>query len=86
MVKKHMMDEGLAIPYYEPEGLVISRTGDTCLVANCYQWFIKYGEENWKNFVQDHVLSDNFNTFNPKTLNSFKEVLNWLEEWGCTRT
>jgi hypothetical protein len=30
------MDEGLALPYYEPEGEIISRTGDKCIVACCY--------------------------------------------------
>jgi len=28
IVKKHLFDEGLACPYYEPEGEVVSRTGD----------------------------------------------------------
>mgnify|MGYP006091330045 CR=1 FL=1 len=28
IVKQHLLDEKLACPYYEPEGLIISRTGD----------------------------------------------------------
>ena len=35
-VKKELMDQGLAVPYYEPEGEIISRTGDKCIVACCY--------------------------------------------------
>lgn len=35
-VKQHLLDTGLACPYYEPEGEVVSRTGDECIVACCY--------------------------------------------------
>ena len=35
-VKKHLFDLNLAVPYYEPESEIISRTGDTCIVASCY--------------------------------------------------
>jgi leucyl-tRNA synthetase len=45
IIKKHMLDNGLAAPYYEPENEVISRTGDECVVALCDQWFLTYGEE-----------------------------------------
>ena len=55
LVKKYMLDEKLACPYYEPESEVISRTGDQCIVASCYQWFLNYGEDNWKEFVRTHL-------------------------------
>ena len=48
IVKKYLMEAGLAVPYYEPEGEVVSRSGDNCIVASCYQWFLKYGEDEWK--------------------------------------
>lgn len=60
IIKKHLLESNLAVPYYEPEGEVVSRTGDNCIVACCYQWFFKYGEEEWKNFVKEHVISENF--------------------------
>lgn len=60
IVKKLLFAEGMAVPYYEPEGEVVSRTGDNCIVACCYQWFFRYGEEEWKEFVREHVKSDNF--------------------------
>lgn len=67
IIKKHMQDNGLAAPYYEPENEVVSRSGDDCVVALCDQWFLTYGEENWRDFVKGHVKSNNFNGFNPKT-------------------
>jgi leucyl-tRNA synthetase len=47
---------------------------------------MRYGEEQWKNVVMDHVKSDNFETYNPKTENEFVKILDWLKEWGCSRT
>jgi leucyl-tRNA synthetase len=67
LIKKKMIDDGFACPYYETENLVVSRTGDECIVALVDQWFLTYGEESWKNLVKDHVKSDNFQAFNPKT-------------------
>ena len=67
IVKKHLLEAGMAVPYYEPEGLIISRTGDKCIVASCYQWFLNYGEEEWKEFVRAHLLSDEFKAYNSKT-------------------
>ena len=43
-VKKFLLDSKLAVPYYEPESEILSRTGDQCIVASCYQWFIRYGD------------------------------------------
>mmetsp|Transcript_3412 Transcript_3412/g.5764 ORF Transcript_3412/g.5764 Transcript_3412/m.5764 type:complete len:884 (-) Transcript_3412:170-2821(-) len=85
-VKQHLFDEKLAVPYYEPEGEVVSRTGDKCIVASCYQWFMGYGEENWKEFVRAHLTSENFKSYNVKTQNEFELIIDWLKEWGCTRT
>lgn len=47
-VKAQMFEKGDAFAYAEPEGLVISRSGDECVVALIDQWYIDYGEESWK--------------------------------------
>lgn len=86
IVKKHMMDNKMAVRYFEPEGEVISRTGDKCIVASCYQWFLQYGEDGWKEFVREHLLSDNFKAYNAKTQQEFEIIIDWLKAWGCTRT
>lgn len=85
-LKKQMIADGQAINYYEPEKSVISRTGDDCIVALCDQWLNDYGEDSWKNAVKEHVVSDNFETYNPKTKGEFEAILEWLKEWGCSRT
>ena len=81
-----MIDDGVAVPYYEPEKEVIARTGEPCIVALCDQWLLDYGEDSWKEKVREHVLSDKFHTYNPKTQQEFEDILDWLKEWGCSRT
>jgi leucyl-tRNA synthetase len=60
--------------------------GEVCVVALVDQWYVTYGEETWKNFIELHVHSDKFKTFNKSTLKGFEEVINWLKEWACSRT
>jgi leucyl-tRNA synthetase len=38
----------VAIPYAEPESEVISRSADVCVVALVDQWYLDYGEDEWK--------------------------------------
>jgi leucyl-tRNA synthetase len=45
-----------------------------------------YGEEQWKDFCMQHVKSENFQGYNPKTQEAFEETLNWLNKWACSRT
>lgn len=45
-----------------------------------------YGEENWKNFCMEHVKSDKFDAYSGQSHQAFVDTLNWLKEWGCSRT
>jgi leucyl-tRNA synthetase len=47
-VRQQMIDQGLAVAYAEPESEVISRSSDVCVVALVDQWYLDYGEEEWK--------------------------------------
>ncbi len=47
-VREQMIKAGLAFAYAEPESLVTSRSQDECVVALCDQWYLDYGEEEWK--------------------------------------
>ena len=47
-VRESMIAQGLAVAYAEPEGLVISRSADECVVALMDQWYMDYGEPSWK--------------------------------------
>jgi leucyl-tRNA synthetase len=86
IVKAQLIAENMAVTYYEPEGEVVSRSGDQCIVALKFQWLMNYGEENWKKDVNSHIQSEHFNSFNPKIKHEFEVILDWLKEWGCSRT
>jgi leucyl-tRNA synthetase len=50
-----MIDQKLALQYFEPGGKVVSRSGEECVVSFCDQWYINYADENWKKRVQKFV-------------------------------
>lgn len=85
LVRKQLIEEGLALPYYEPESTVISRSGDECIVALTDQWYLKYGDEEWQKQVLDHIKSGDFNSYGPAILDAFDKAVNWLKEWACSR-
>lgn len=47
-VRTAMINDGLAFAYAEPEGFVLSRSADECVVALMDQWYLDYGEDSWK--------------------------------------
>lgn len=84
-IRQMLVDQGLAIPYAEPDKEVISRSGDRCVVSLTDQWYLKYGEEDWKKIVTEH-LHTKFHVYNPATLNELETTVDWLKEWGCSRS
>jgi leucyl-tRNA synthetase len=80
-----MINAGTALPYFEPESTVISRTGEECIVALTDQWYIPYGEPDWQALVSGHLHGSQFNGFNDKIMEKFDQVLGWLKEWACSR-
>jgi leucyl-tRNA synthetase len=43
LIKEELIKAGKAIIYREPDGEVVSRSGDPCVVALCDQWYLDYG-------------------------------------------
>ncbi len=84
-VRKYMIDNGMAVGYWEPQEQVISRSGEECIVALCDQWCENYGEQSWKEKVMAHVKSANFTCYNETCRKCFVETLDWLREWACSR-
>lgn len=83
-VKADLVASGEAFVYNEPESLVMSRSGDECIVSLEDQWFIDYGEESWKNQALDCL--EHMETFSKETRHGFESVLDWLKNWALTRT
>ncbi|OWB65780.1 hypothetical protein B5S30_g1111 [[Candida] boidinii] len=83
-VKADLVASGEAFVYNEPESLVISRSGDECIVSLEDQWYLDYGEENWKKEAVECL--ETMNTFSSETKNAFEAVLDWLKNWAVSRT
>lgn len=83
-VKADLIAAGEAFVYNEPESLVMSRSGDECIVSLEDQWYIDYGEENWKAQAEECLAS--METFSKETRHGFESVLDWLKNWALTRT
>lgn len=83
-IQKKMVDDGDAMVYMEPEKQVMSRSADECVVALCDQWYLDYGEQNWKKQTSEWLK--NVETFCDETRRNFEASLDWLQEHACSRT
>ncbi|KAL7227967.1 hypothetical protein ACSBR1_022776 [Camellia fascicularis] len=83
LIKNRLLELGEAVMYSEPEKKVISRSGDECVVALTDQWYITYGESNWKEEAEKCLAS--MNLFSEETRHGFEHTLSWLNQWACSR-
>ncbi|ANB13442.1 leucine--tRNA ligase CDC60 [Sugiyamaella lignohabitans] len=83
-VKADLIASNEAFVYDEPEGLVISRSGDECVVSLQDQWYTDYGEDSWR-AKAEQCLSQ-MNTYSPETKHGFEKVLGWLKNWALSRS
>ena len=58
LIRQYLIDQGMAFPYCEPEGKVVSRSGEECVVALVSQWYMDYGEEEWKQRALEYIFID----------------------------
>lgn len=90
-VKQQVLDAGEAFNYAEPDGHVVSRSGDDCVAAHLNQWYLNYGKSEkggdgeWQKQVVDHV-NGGLNTFSTEAKNAFEQTLDWLGQWACARS
>jgi len=84
IIKEEMLASGGALAYSEPEKVVISRSGDECVVALTDQWYLTYGEEEWQALTK-RALED-LETYSDDARNNFNHILGWLKWWACSRS
>ncbi|XP_068186983.1 leucine--tRNA ligase, cytoplasmic-like [Antennarius striatus] len=83
-IQKMMIEKGEAMVYMEPEKQVMSRSADECVVALCDQWYLDYGDVEWKQQANKALKS--LETFCEETRRNFEATLAWLQEHACSRT
>ena len=54
-IRQQMVEKGEAVAYSEPESEVVSRSGDSCIVALMDQWYLDYGEPAWRELAKKFV-------------------------------
>jgi leucyl-tRNA synthetase len=61
-----------------------NRSADECVVALCDQWFLNYGDQQWKDSVKQWLGS--MNLYHDEVKKNFEATLDWLQEHACSRT
>lgn len=84
LVRQDMIQAGSALIYNEPEDLIMSRSGDECVIALCDQWYIDYGEAEWRSKTEECLAQ--MDTYSGETRNGFEQCLAWLNQWACSRS
>lgn len=84
LLQNKLVEENGAVVYFEPEKTIISRSGDECVVALCDQWYLDYGNEEWK--AQAERALAGVNTYHDEVRKNFQATLKWLHEYACSRT
>merc|ERR1712070_1040460 len=50
------------------------------------QWYLKYGDTEWKDRVVEHVNNpETFTPYSQEILDKFNQTLGWLKECACSR-
>ncbi|XP_060942051.1 leucine--tRNA ligase, cytoplasmic [Limanda limanda] len=83
-IQKMLVERGDAMIYMEPEKQVMSRSADVCVVALCDQWYLDYGDAEWKQKAGEALKT--LETFCDETRKNFEATLAWLQEHACSRT
>ncbi|UCF08502.1 MAG: leucine--tRNA ligase, partial [Thermoplasmata archaeon] len=83
-VKARLVESGEADVMYELSGDVVCR----CLTPSIVkvvsnQWFIAYGNKEWKK--DTHLALDSMKLYPEGVRKQFDYVLDWLNDWACTR-
>ena len=59
--------------------LLLYRSGDECVVALCDQWYLDYGDEDWKQGTRK--LLEQMNTFSDEVRKNFEGTLGKINQF-----
>jgi leucyl-tRNA synthetase len=83
-IRDQLLASNDAILYKEPESKIMSRSGDECVVSLCDQWYLDYGEADWRKLTTQNL--DNVECYHDEVKKNFGATLDWLKEHACSRT
>ncbi|NHV45248.1 MAG: leucine--tRNA ligase [Candidatus Verstraetearchaeota archaeon] len=84
-VKKDLIESNKAFKLYEIiNGPIYCRCGSKIIVNILSdQWFINYGDPEWKKITKEHL--SNMNIIPNELKKEFENVIDWLKEKACAR-
>ncbi|RME55249.1 leucine--tRNA ligase [Candidatus Woesearchaeota archaeon] len=83
-VKKMLLEKNEADLFYELTGKVVCRCLTDCIVKIVDdQWFIDYGNEEWKD--ETRKCLEQVKLYPEKVRPQFEHTIDWLHQWACTR-
>lgn len=83
-IKQELLKMGRIDTYYQLTGKVVSRSLTECIVKIVSdQWFIKYGDKNWKK--KAHESLNDLKLYPETAREQFAYTIDWLNDWACTR-
>ncbi|HEX2021535.1 MAG TPA: leucine--tRNA ligase [Candidatus Thermoplasmatota archaeon] len=83
-IQEWLAGRGEAVVGWWPSGPVVCR----CLTPSVVkivsdQWFVRYGEEEWK--AETRAAMARMEFYPPAVRKQFENVVEWLRDWACTR-
>eukprot|EP00792_Barthelona_sp_PAP020_P008683 TRINITY_DN3241_c0_g1_i1.p1 TRINITY_DN3241_c0_g1~~TRINITY_DN3241_c0_g1_i1.p1 ORF type:complete len:1075 (+),score=346.96 TRINITY_DN3241_c0_g1_i1:40-3225(+) len=83
-VKADLLEQGMADLYSEPQRQVISRSGHECVCALVDQWYLTYGEDEWKALALQCV--EEMNLYTDEIEMQQRGAVEWLKQWALSRS
>jgi len=84
LLKKFLVKNNDAVMFYELSGKVVCRCLTEAIVKVVSdQWFIKYSDADWKAAAREAL--GNIKLYPELARQQFEYVINWLNDWPCTR-
>lgn len=84
MIRDELMQAGYAITLYCPKSIIMSRSGEECVVALIDQWYLAYGESAWRSRAE--LCLSRMNCYSQDVRNAFEQSLEWMHQWACSRS
>lgn len=84
LIKALLVEQGQALDFWVPKAIVMSRSGDECVVALVDQWYLAYGEAAWQEKARQCIASMNF--YSEEVRHQFEQALDWMHQWACSRS
>lgn len=86
LIREQLLNDGRsALILWMPASVVTSRSGDECVVALVDQWYLAYGDPEWRARAEECVSRMDF-CGAQDVAHAFSSSLAWMHQWACSRS